>query len=67
MSFLLCAYCNGGTDMKKRNKAMKFITITMAGAVFGIGVAVAFKTAGIDNIFEQVATQSMLSPKSTYT
>lgn len=53
--------------MKKRNKAMKFITITMAGAVFGIGVAVAFKTAGIDNIFEQVATQSMLSSKSTYT
>lgn len=53
--------------MKKRNKAMKFITITTAGAVFGIGVAVAFKTAGIDNIFEQVATQSMLSPKSIYT
>lgn len=38
----------------------------MTGAVFGVGVAVAFRTAGIDNIFEQVAAQSMLSSKSTH-
>lgn len=47
--------------MKKRNKVMKYITITMSGAVFGVGVAMAFRSAGIDNIFEQVAAQSMLS------
>ena len=52
--------------MKKRNKVMKYITITMSGAVFGVGVAFAFRSAGIDNIFEQVAAQSMLPQKSVY-